>query len=74
MSLYTADQPGTTLPAWGDAVATRGSDDPGEATLPLGDSDARYVLVWLTQVARSDACSSNPYRGAIGELTVTPAG
>jgi serine/threonine-protein kinase len=73
VSVFTGDHPGSTLSAWGGPVVTRGSDAPGQSTLPLGDSDARYVLVWLTQVGRSDACSSNPYRGAIGELAVTPA-
>ena len=47
-------------------MAGRGSDEPGEATFSLGDGDGRYVLVWLTQLAKSDACSANPYRGAIG--------
>jgi tRNA A-37 threonylcarbamoyl transferase component Bud32 len=74
VAVYTADQPGASLEAWGEPVATRGSDEPGAATFPLGSSDHRYVLVWLTQVARSDACSANPYRGAIGELAITPAG
>jgi hypothetical protein len=74
VSLYTAAQPGARLEDWGQPIASRGSDEPGAATFALGSSDDRYVLVWLTQVARSDACSANPYRGAIGELTVTPAG
>jgi eukaryotic-like serine/threonine-protein kinase len=74
VSLYTDSQPGATLEAWGKPIATRGSDAAGDATFALGSSDDRYVLVWLTQVARSDACSANPYRGAIGELTVEPAG
>jgi eukaryotic-like serine/threonine-protein kinase len=73
VALYTADQPGSTLAAWGEPVATRGSDDPGQASLSLGDSASRYVLVWLTQIARADGCSSNPYRGAIGELAVVAA-
>jgi hypothetical protein len=73
VSIYTADQPGSTLAGWGRPVASRGSDAPGETAFDLGSSDSRYVLVWLTQVARSDACSANPYRGAIGELSVTPA-
>jgi tRNA A-37 threonylcarbamoyl transferase component Bud32 len=74
VSVYAADQPGSKLSQWGRPVAGRGSDAPGATALELGDSDARYVLVWLTQVAPSDACSTNPYRGAIGELTVSPAG
>jgi eukaryotic-like serine/threonine-protein kinase len=74
VSVYTGGEPGGTLEAWGKPVASRGSDAAGEATFALGDSDDRYVLVWLTQLARSDACSANPYRGAIGELSVQPAG
>ena len=53
-------------------MASRGSEQPGEARFALGDGNGRYVLVWLTQLARSDACSANPYRGAIGELAVEP--
>ena len=74
VAVYTAGQPGARLEDWGKPVASRGSDVPGDATFALGSTDHRYVLVWLTQVARSDACSANPYRGAIGELAVEPAG
>ncbi len=74
VSVYTSETPGADLKAWGDPVAGRGSDEPGSATFSLGDSAGRYVLVWLTQLAKSDACSANPYRGAIGELSVGSAG
>ena len=67
-------RPATTWTTGAIRSPGRGSDEPGEATFSLGDSDGRYVLVWLTQLAESDACSTNPYRGAIGELTVEPAG
>jgi tRNA A-37 threonylcarbamoyl transferase component Bud32 len=73
VAIYTAAQPGARLEDWGKPLATRGSDAPGDATFALGDSDHRYVLVWLTQLSRSSACSANPYRGAVGELTVEPA-
>ena len=73
-SVYTAEKPGTDLTTWGRPVARRGSDEPGEARFALGDGNGRYVLLWLTQLARSDACSANPYRGAISELAVEPAG
>ena len=74
VSVYTGETPGADLDAWGDPVAGRGSDEPGSAAFSLGESQGRYVLVWLTQLAKSDACSANPYRGAIGELSVEPAG
>ncbi len=74
VSVYTAATPGTSLEDWGEPVAQRGSDEEGEATFSLGDSSGSYLLVWLTQLAEADSCSDNPYRGAIGELTVEPAG
>ena len=74
VSVYTGDSPGADLDSWGEPIAGRGSDQPGEAVFSLGTSEGRYVLVWLTQLAKSDACSTNPYRGAIAELTVEPAG
>jgi serine/threonine-protein kinase len=73
-SVYTSTAPGATREDWGDPVAQRGSDEPGDATFSLGDSDGRYVLLWLTQLAPSDACSTNPYQGAVGELAVEPRG
>jgi hypothetical protein len=73
-SVYTAATPGAAREDWGDPVAQRGSDEPGEATFSLGDSDGRYVLLWLTQLAPSDACSTNPYQGAVGELATEPKG
>ena len=39
----------------------------GTATFSLGDSDGRYVLVWLTRLA-ANTCCANPYQGAVGEL------
>jgi hypothetical protein len=73
-SVYTAATPGAAREDWGDPVAQRGSDEPGEAMFSLGDSDGRYVLLWLTQLAPSDACSTNPYQGAVGELAIEPTG
>ncbi len=73
-SVYTAENPGADVRSWGQPVARRGSEQPGEARFALGDGNGRYVLLWLTQLARSDACSANPYRGAISELAVEPAG
>jgi eukaryotic-like serine/threonine-protein kinase len=73
-SVYTASQPGADLRSWGKPIARKGSDEPGEARFSLGRGDGRYVLIWLTQLARSDSCSANPYRGAISELAVEPAG
>jgi len=73
-TVYTADNPGADVRSWGQPVARRGSEQPGEARFALGSGNGRYVLLWLTQLARSDACSANPYRGAISELAVEPAG
>ena len=73
-SIYTGTSPGASREDWGDPVDQHGSDDPGAATFSLGDSDGRYVLVWLTQLAPSDVCSTNPYQGAVGELAIEPDG
>ena len=73
-TVYTADNPGADVRSWGQPVARRGSEQPGEARFALGNGNGRYVLLWLTQLARSDACSANPYRGAISGLAVEPAG
>ena len=73
-TVYTAENPGADVRSWGQPVARRGSEQPGEARFALGNGNGRYVLLWLTQLARSDACSANPYRGAISGLAVEPAG
>ncbi|HEY3484342.1 MAG TPA: protein kinase, partial [Ilumatobacteraceae bacterium] len=58
--------------AWGAPLAgTAYSETPDTvaADLPAG---ARHALVWLRELGPDDACSgSNPYRGALGEITVT---
>ena len=34
---------------------------------------ANYVLVWLKELGRDEACSeSNPYRGRLGEISFGP--
>jgi putative peptidoglycan lipid II flippase len=73
VQVFVADEPATTLDAWGEPVVSRGGDDAGEARLPLGSATGDHVLVWLTQMAPSDACADNPYRGSIGELALEPS-
>ena len=74
-TVYTAEQPGggraVLGPAGGPPGQRRNRARPAST---LGNGNGRYVLLWLTQLARSDACSANPYRGAISGLAVEPAG
>ena len=46
---------------------------PSTETLPAPATPVRHVLVLVNQVAPADGCSDdNPYRGALGEITLLP--
>ena len=51
--IYVADQPGSTLAAWGPARAT-GDDLPASHTFGLGRTRGQYVLIWCTQLPPTD--------------------
>ncbi len=52
--VFVADSPGTSLGAWGSAVAT-GSDLPADATLTITKPRAaKYVLIWFTSLPPTD--------------------
>ena len=75
VSIYTADLAGQRARRTGATRSLSGAATTRvQATFSLGDSDGRYVLVWLTQLAPADACSTNPYQGAVGELAIEPDG
>ena len=51
--IYVADQPGTTLGAWGP-VRAQGDGVPAVNTFGLQNTRGQYVLVWCTQLPQSD--------------------
>jgi putative peptidoglycan lipid II flippase len=60
--IYVADQPGTSLDAWGPPRASS-NDVPPTHAFPLTDAQGRYVLVWCTQLPPS-------YKLQIGDIKV----
>jgi serine/threonine-protein kinase len=50
--IYVADQPGTTLAAWGPVRASA-DDVAATHTFPLSNTRGQYVLVWCTQLPDS---------------------
>jgi serine/threonine-protein kinase len=63
-----ADQPPGSFADWGQPLHTFGGDTTQTITQQI-TTPARWVLVSFTEIGRSPACSSNPYRGAIQELS-----
>jgi eukaryotic-like serine/threonine-protein kinase len=58
-----------SLDGWGDAVEQAASPTPGAMSATLSQP-ARFVLVWMTELAEDGGCNDNPYRGQINEITV----
>ena len=66
------DAPPADLDGWTQVGATSFADDPGTIEMTIGQP-AQYVLVWLKELGRDEACSeSNPFRGRIGEISFGP--
>ena len=66
------DAPPADLEGWTPTGITAFDDQPGsiEATIA---QPAQYVLVWLKELGRDEACSeSNPFRGRLGEISFGP--
>jgi eukaryotic-like serine/threonine-protein kinase len=51
--IYVADQPGTTLEAWGQPVAT-GESIPATHRFDVNGARGEYVLVWVTRLPPSN--------------------
>jgi serine/threonine-protein kinase len=74
VQVYAADDPGPALSDWGDPVAERGAETPGNASFSLAGASGDHLLIWLTQLPEGDGCGEqNPYRGQIGEVTLVAA-
>jgi serine/threonine-protein kinase len=74
VQVYAADAPGPALSDWGDPVAERGAETPGNASFSLAGASGDHLLIWLTQLPEGDGCGEqNPYRGQIGEVTLVAA-
>ena len=58
----------TSFAAWGQPLTSASDTEPGVVTATL-TSPARYILVSFIELGRSSACSSNPYRGEISNLS-----
>jgi serine/threonine-protein kinase len=68
----TGDAPPADLDGWAKVGPTRFADDPGAVEVTL-EQPAQYVLVWLKELGRDEACTSaNPYRGRLGEISFRP--
>ncbi len=65
----TAAAAPTTLEAWTKVGETAFADQPGTLTRQVA-VPATFVLVWLKQLGRDEACTeNNPFRGRLGEIT-----
>jgi eukaryotic-like serine/threonine-protein kinase len=72
-TVFVSAVPGDTLASWGPPVSV-GRDIPaGVASFPLGSSSNRYVLVWFTNLGRSDTCTL-PFQMRVSEVRVVKAG
>jgi len=68
----TGDAPPTDLDGWTKVGATSSSESPATIETPIA-LPAQYVLVWLKELGRDEACSeSNPFRGRLGEISFGP--
>ena len=59
-----------TFEGWGDPIGSFHSDEAGAVTATV-DTPARWVLVSFAELAPDPACTTNPYRGTLAELTFT---
>lgn len=64
-----------TIDEWGDPLGpTAFADDPGTVVSPVPAEPSRHVLILLKELGNDAGCtSSNPYRGALGEIAVAGA-
>ena len=75
IEVYGADDLPESFAGWGAALDDRFSTEKLNATLSLGGTPHKYVLVLLKQLAKDPGCGpSNPYLGRISEISLVPAG
>jgi serine/threonine protein kinase len=63
------DMPGS-FDDWGDTAGDFAANEAGTVTAQL-DTPARWVLVSFAELGPDASCTDNPYRGEIGEITVS---
>jgi hypothetical protein len=62
----------TEIDAWQHVGETSFADQPGSVEVHV-DEAATFVLVWLKELGRDEACTEhNPFRGRLGEVSFTP--
>jgi len=62
----------TDLDAWQQVGETQFSEQPGVIEVHV-DTPATFVLVWLKELGRDEACTeNNPFRGRLGEISFQP--
>jgi serine/threonine-protein kinase len=71
-SVYVAESFGARLRDWGQPVTQRRKITSGEAHFELGGLEARYVLLWITDLGEP-TCTALPYQLRVGEVTVVQA-
>jgi eukaryotic-like serine/threonine-protein kinase len=74
LRLYAAEELPDQLGGWGEYVASDFGSEARTANLQA-DRPARYLLVWMNELARQPSCSSaNPFQGALSRVEVRPTG
>lgn len=74
LRLYTADELHDSLAAWGPYRSSDFGNEPRQVTWQMAEP-ARYLLIWMTQLARHPACSAeNPFQGALSQVQVALTG
>ena len=75
VTIYAADTAATDLAGWGTKVGASYSDGKEASHDFTLSAPHKYVLVWMTQLARdgSGCTGAHPYRGGISEIVFTPA-
>jgi hypothetical protein len=68
----SAPTPPTELEGWQQIGDKHFADQPGAVEVDV-DDPATFVLVWLKELGRDEACTErNPFRGRLGEISFTP--
>lgn len=73
LRLYTSDALHPTLEAWGPYTSSDFGNDPRQVSWQVTEP-AQYLLIWMTQLGRNPACSSeNPFQGSLSQVQVALA-
>jgi hypothetical protein len=69
--VYVSNAAHDTLAAWGKPVTKQRDVAPGSARFELGDTDGRYVLLFIRELGASTPPCQRPWQLRIGEISVT---